>query len=419
MIRDVTDIAKKEIELLQSETRFRSLVEKSHEAVSLCNKHGVITAIFGSVHLDMGYSTEDLIGKNPISLSHPDDEARLAYEIQSLSNKPGASVSMVYRMRRKDGTHCWILSNITNLLEDAHVESMVFNFIDVSALKSAEEHLVIAKNEALAIAKEYKTILDSQSVYVIKTDLEANYTYVNNYFLSRFGKGEDMIGKNSMDSIMVDDHSLCIATVEKCLLEPGKTFDVVLRKPFDESGIRGSKWEFKAVTDIHGVPKEILCVGFDITNELKSLENTQRLLAITQSQNQRLIEYTHITSHNLRSPVARILGLCTLIEAEPENLEYRDLLKVSAYTLDDTIRWMNKLLDIENEEKAAERQPIDLNKLIQYNLELFHEDLKQVTVINELPTEYFIPGYSLYLDSVFNNLLSNALKYKNQTFHLY
>ena len=42
-------------------------------------------------------------------------------------------------------------------------------------------------------------VLESQSIYVVLTDLEGKYTYLNNYFCEKFGIDADqMIGTDSM-----------------------------------------------------------------------------------------------------------------------------------------------------------------------------------------------------------------------------
>jgi hypothetical protein len=77
--------------------------------------------------------------------------------------------------------------------------------------------------------------------------------------------------------------------------------------------------------------------------EAAILEKT-RLLT---EQNERLRSYAYINSHKVRAPVARILGLSTLIKAETDKsltVEYHHLLSESAKELDKIIREMNTIL---------------------------------------------------------------------------
>ena len=74
------------------------------------------------------------------------------------------------------------------------------------------------------------------------------------------------------------------------------------------------------------------------------LERTEEL----KLQNQRLIEYAFFTAHEVRGPLARILGLVELskINQEPEDrIEILKRLEVSAYELDEIIRMINRKLE--------------------------------------------------------------------------
>jgi tetratricopeptide (TPR) repeat protein len=81
-------------------------------------------------------------------------------------------------------------------------------------------------------------------------------------------------------------------------------------------------------------------------------ENLERLVRERteelKQQNQRLIEYAFFTAHEVRGPLARILGLVELskINQEPEDrVEILKRLEVSAYELDEIIRMINRKLE--------------------------------------------------------------------------
>ncbi|MDZ7608133.1 MAG: hypothetical protein U5K79_21715 [Cyclobacteriaceae bacterium] len=59
-------------------------------------------------------------------------------------------------------------------------------------------------------------------------------------------------------------------------------------------------------------------------------------------------KYTHINSHEVRAPLARLLGLLNLLEYDNDKTEAISLigkLKESAKELDDVVRNMNRLLE--------------------------------------------------------------------------
>jgi len=128
---------------------------------------------------------------------------------------------------------------------------------------------------------EYSSIF-----YVLKTDLQGNYTYVNAIFAERFAfLSTDFIGKPSLGSIDERDHARCLEAVRECLERPGRVVPVKLRKPSQMGGSYWTQWEFSAVL-VNGVPQELLCVGFDISdqeNQLQALiENSLDLIFVVR-----------------------------------------------------------------------------------------------------------------------------------------
>ena len=71
-----------------------------------------------------------------------------------------------------------------------------------------------------------------------------------------------------MESIMPYHHQTVLDTVNKCLREPNKVFQVEMDKPALHGGTRTTFWDFICLTDQAGNPAEIQCVGIDITQRV-------------------------------------------------------------------------------------------------------------------------------------------------------
>lgn len=144
-----------------------------------------------------------------------------------------------------------------------------------------------------------------------------------------------------------------------------------------------------------------------VNNELK-VANDELV-----KHNNELQQFSHTISHNLRGPVASIMGLVSLVEsqsAQPSDpiIEH---LKKSAKILDATIRDMGKIVDIRNDIFNI-RQNVNIWELIEEILIPFQKEI----VEREVRFEYNIMSEVLYtikpmLTSIMHNLVSNALKY--------
>jgi PAS domain S-box-containing protein len=135
---------------------------------------------------------------------------------------------------------------------------------------SIKKELPALLRQAQEEARFYKLLLDNQSVYVVKTDAEGRYTYVNDHFCQLFNiDREAILGSNSLLSILEEDRPICQDTVKKCFTYPDLRHQVILRKRDWHGNIRVNQWEFSAVVDDHQQVEGILCTGFDISEKAR------------------------------------------------------------------------------------------------------------------------------------------------------
>lgn len=147
-------------------------------------------------------------------------------------------------------------------------------------------------------------------------------------------------------------------------------------------------------------------------------KNIQQLNTDLQEQNRQLEQFSFITAHNFRGPLARIKGLINLIDTEPkENLrQVVSYLKLSADNLEDVIQDLNKILEIK---KEGERQleTVELLPELRIALSIVEEDLisKKIQIDISDFHPHSIRGHRSYVHSIFSNLLVNSVKYADST----
>jgi signal transduction histidine kinase len=141
------------------------------------------------------------------------------------------------------------------------------------------------------------------------------------------------------------------------------------------------------------------------------------LTSTITEQNKRLLNFSHIVSHNLRSHTSNIESLINLIEIsedENERNEMLGLLKSVSETLSQTMDNLNEVVSIQtNIDQVVE--PLNLCKHINKTLEVLHNQIsKHEAVITnsvaDATTVYFNPAY---LESVLLNFISNSIRYKH------
>jgi PAS domain S-box-containing protein len=143
---------------------------------------------------------------------------------------------------------------------------------DISSSKLNERQLRESEQRLQAV-------IDSQTNYLIRTDMAGCYTFWNDKYRQEYGwihKGK-MADAQALDAICLHHHPRVAAVVRECVAHPGQVFLVELDKPRQDGGVRTNLWEFVCLVDAHGRPSEMQCAGIDISQQ-KQLEAAQQAL---------------------------------------------------------------------------------------------------------------------------------------------
>ena len=120
--------------LNRSEQRFRQIIERSSDLITLHSRDGALTYVAPSIRKVLGRDPADLPGGTLLYLVHPEDRARVADMFTELaSSPPNTAATLRYRMQHADQRSIWIEATATNLLEESSVGAIVVNRRDVSS----------------------------------------------------------------------------------------------------------------------------------------------------------------------------------------------------------------------------------------------------------------------------------------------
>jgi signal transduction histidine kinase len=162
-----------------------------------------------------------------------------------------------------------------------------------------------------------------------------------------------------------------------------------------------------------------ICISvYDVTQRKNMELEQQKITSDLLQRNRDLEQFAFIVSHNLRAPVANILGLNMLLQENlPEDEKQNILEKISLSTqrLDGVVQDLNTILQVRREVSEIKTQ-VHFSTLI-HNIKesienILHDshavietDFSQVMSINTIRT---------YLGSVFFNLITNSVKYARE-----
>jgi signal transduction histidine kinase len=151
----------------------------------------------------------------------------------------------------------------------------------------------------------------------------------------------------------------------------------------------------------------------DINKDLHST-NTELI-----KHNNELRQFSYTVSHNLRGPVASLMGLINLVDKRnltTENSEIHEHIKTSVKRLDNIISDLSKIIDIRHDIFHI-RQKIDLENEVNEILRGFKKelDLHQVRVTTNFDACREMYSVRPMVHSILYNLISNAIKYRAHT----
>lgn len=155
----------------------------------------------------------------------------------------------------------------------------------------------------------------------------------------------------------------------------------------------------------------------DITARVRAETDRNKLIQELTAQNLDLRQFAYITSHNLRAPIANIMGLVNLYAPENSpafNQELISNLGASARNLDTVVRDLNDLLVIRTR-RNEEQQLVDLEKTLVFIRQGLHAEIAASLAridfdFSRAPEVLSVRSYVL---SILYNLLSNAIKYRS------
>jgi len=295
---------------------------------------------------------------------------------------------------------------IENSSESDFLISLV-ELLGQSLGKIIKEHLLLEKFETEKKLLEMGSNLIKMASY--QRTIETNEViYTANFFkifeIENKSKNKVFSSETFMDRVIASDRILLDEAFHK-----SKTEDV---PPF-EYRIIGKDGSYKWLKhELKCDLKKGYVLG--IVQDVTDLKNTLREL---KSKNEELEQFAYVAAHDLQSPLRTISGFSSLLRSKYGSVidetgqEFLNYLIKASTRMKEQIEGLLKYSQIG---RSAEIRKVDLNKLLKEILLDFEYEIKENKATISYETLPIINGYYVENRMLWQNLLSNAMKFQRK-----
>lgn len=158
----------------------------------------------------------------------------------------------------------------------------------------------------------------------------------------------------------------------------------------------------------------------DLQSEIAERKRTEEMLreytTMLQAQNEELDAFAHTVAHNLKNPLGALAGLTELLQSDYSLLsssELDDCLKLIVHGGRKAITIIDELLLLASvRKKEVEPEPLDMIEIINESQERLADMITQSKSRIIIPPHWPLAiGYGPWVEEVWVNYLSNAIKY--------
>ncbi|MEW5675726.1 PAS domain S-box protein [Flavobacterium enshiense] len=412
---DLQKLVKEQTEkLIKSEFLFKSIFDNAGLGITHTNS---ITGAYIDVNnkfCDLtGYTRDELKEMTVMMITHRDDHENDTKHMNLLKNGDINGFSLEKRYHNKTGHLIWVNITVTPLWRKGENPTTHMTIVeDITKRKQYEKELLQSRLSLESLINTIDGIVwegypDRPGVTFISKQSESILGYTSEEWIN-----DDNFWYNHLYS---EDREKVIELTNQWSS---------LKKPHvHEYRMISKNGSLVWVRDIVNVFIEkdgsfkFRGILIDITKSKQIEIELSNSFKLVSEQNKRLLNFSHIVSHNLRSHTSNIQSLINLIELsedKKEQLELLELLKTVSNTLNETMDNLNEVVSIQTNINPL-IEHLNLNRFINRVQEILRDQIEKnnVEIINNVPDYVTVKFNPAYLESVLLNLISNSIRYRH------
>lgn len=364
-----------------------------------------------------GFEREELIGQKAYKKLLPKEEWKSIESILALEDKSLLRGFLERKGIKKDGSVWWgLICNSPLIDENGRFLGLSMTILNISRRREVEKEKDVLLKALTKSKNKYRRVVQNLSEGVIMTDLDDRITFMNQQMCDLTGyEKSDLIGQKVYELLLSKEEW---QSSEKRLEErqDGVSENYVklhLKKD-------GSTWwgsiNASPLVDEEGKIIGTLAAVMNVTAQFEVEQEREKLVKELAEKNKDLDDFAYIISHDLKAPLRSIKTLSEWIYEDyadvlgEEGQEQMSLLQKRVVRMH---QFIESLLELSRLGRTAvPKEVFDLNESVEQIIDSF-QPLENfvIKITSKLPT---IVGEKARIEQVFQNLISNGMKYNDK-----
>jgi PAS domain S-box-containing protein len=401
LVQDVTQNRQSEMRALHASEQLRALISASPLAIVALAADGKISLWNPAAESVFGWTEAEVLGK-PLPFI-PEDKLEEHRQMRARDLSGEGFSSREVRRRRKDGSPVDISVSTAPVRDPSgRVIGIMSIYVDITARRAAEETLRDRE-------KRYRFLAESIPQMVWTSGPDGNLDYVNEQVAAFFGSPrEAMLGSGWLQGVHPEDQARVSERWQRSM-ETGETYEIEFRLRRHDGEWR---WHLVRALAFAGADGKVASWFGTCTD----IEDQKRIEEALRKANQELEEFAYVASHDLQEPLRTINVYSQLLirRYAPQGGEPA---KFSGFIESAVARMQRLIRDLLGYSRAIQEPADMLQKQANLQAAFDHalaslrglvQETRAVVTCCDLP---LVRGDEAQLEQVFQNLLSNALKY--------
>lgn len=448
IIEDITLQKESEDAIKKVENRFKSLFDDSpialweedfSELKKHLERHNLIGKTVNEVNLFLQQNPDFVsccislvkiinINNECLILHHPKTKSELMTQLDKVVNNDAmdsfqaqiiaitqheSRLVVESKVKKSDGNYRDISLrwNVMRGYEDT-LERVIISTEDITVRKASEEIIIQSQ-------KKLESLIDTIDGIVWECDYDSYiFTYVNHKAeeITGYTKEEWMSDGNFWGSTIHPEDKEWVLNFCSIQSKTNLRYDFEYRMLSKNGAVIWIR-DIVNVIKENGKPVSLKGIMIDITKSKEAENDLNNSFDLVTEQNKRLLNFSYIVSHNLRSHTSNIQSISSLIESsesDEERIELVNMLQNVSTTLNETMLNLNEVVNIQTNINLVIEQ-LNLNEYINKTLKILSEQIqfKKAIVQNNVEKAIFVNYNPAYLESILLNFISNALRYSH------